>query len=42
MIQYILGEEVVPELFQDNVHPSAAGYELIYQQLIAAWKSRRG
>jgi lysophospholipase L1-like esterase len=25
------------ELFQDNVHPSARGYELIYQQLIAAW-----
>jgi hypothetical protein len=29
------------ELFQDNVHPSAAGYELIYQQLIAAWESAK-
>ena len=27
------------DLFQDNVHPSARGYELIYQQLIAAWES---
>lgn len=24
-------------LYQDNVHPSAAGYELICQQLVAAW-----
>jgi len=27
------------DLFQDNVHPSARGYELIYQQLIRAWES---
>ena len=27
------------ELFQDNVHPSDRGYELIYQQLVAAWES---
>lgn len=27
------------ELFQDNVHPSARGYELIYQQLVSAWES---
>jgi len=27
------------DLFQDNVHPSARGYELIYQQLIGAWES---
>ncbi|HEY3901705.1 MAG TPA: SGNH/GDSL hydrolase family protein [Chthoniobacter sp.] len=27
------------DLFQDNVHPSARGYELIYQQLVAAWES---
>ena len=25
------------DLYQDNVHPSARGYELIYQQLAAAW-----
>ncbi|EDY19417.1 hypothetical protein CfE428DRAFT_3102 [Chthoniobacter flavus Ellin428] len=27
------------DLYQDNVHPSAAGYELIYQQLTHAWES---
>jgi len=27
------------ELYQDNVHPSAKGYELIYQQLISAWNA---
>lgn len=27
------------DLYQDNVHPSARGYELIYQQLVAAWEA---
>jgi len=27
------------DLYKDNVHPSARGYELIYQQLIAAWNA---
>jgi lysophospholipase L1-like esterase len=27
------------DLFKDNVHPSALGYELIYQQLVAAWEA---
>ncbi|RBP46293.1 hypothetical protein DES53_102681 [Roseimicrobium gellanilyticum] len=27
------------DLYQDNVHPSARGYELIYQRLVAAWES---
>ena len=26
-------------LYQDNVHPSANGYELIYKQLMAAWET---
>lgn len=30
------------DLFQDNVHPSVRGYELIYQQLIAAWEATTG
>lgn len=27
------------DLYKDNVHPSDPGYELIYQQLVAAWKA---
>jgi hypothetical protein len=34
-----LAEKKNPALFQDNVHPSAQGYELIYQQLISAWQA---
>jgi len=34
-----LAEKKSPDLYQDNVHPSARGYELIYQQLIAAWQA---
>ena len=30
-----------PALFQDNVHPSAQGYELIYKQLAAAWNATK-
>ena len=26
-------------LYQDNVHPSAQGYELIYKQLVATWEA---
>ena len=26
-------------LYQDNVHPNAQGYELIYKQLVAAWQN---
>jgi hypothetical protein len=29
------------DLFQDNVHPSAQGYELIYKQLISAWEATK-
>ncbi len=32
-----LAEKKSADLYQDNVHPSARGYELIYQQLVAAW-----
>jgi len=34
-----LAQKKSPDLYQDNVHPSARGYELIDQQLIAAWQS---
>lgn len=27
------------DLYQDNVHPSAAGYELIFKELAAVWKA---
>ena len=27
------------DLYQDNVHPNASGYDLIYQQLAAAWEA---
>lgn len=27
------------DLYQDNVHPSAAGYDLIYRQLTRAWQA---
>ena len=27
------------ELYQDSVHPSERGYELIYQQLVTAWET---
>lgn len=29
------------DLFQDNVQPSAPGYELIHRQLVAAWESSK-
>jgi len=34
-----IAQKKSPDLYQDNVHPSAHGYELIYQQLVAAWES---
>lgn len=27
-----------PQLYQDNVHPNANGYELIYRQLVTTWE----
>ncbi len=34
-----LAQKKSADLYQDNVHPSARGYELIGQQLIAAWQA---
>ncbi|WP_265593777.1 SGNH/GDSL hydrolase family protein [Verrucomicrobium sp. BvORR034] len=34
-----LARNKAADLYQDNVHPNAKGYELIYQALIAAWES---
>jgi len=36
-----LAQKKNPDLYQDNVHPSARGYELIDQQLIAAWEATK-
>ena len=34
-----LAQQKSAELYQDNVHPNEKGYELIYQQLAAAWEA---
>lgn len=36
-----IAQKKSPDLYQDNVHPSPRGYELIYQQLISAWESTK-